>query len=252
MDACILAAGYGTRMRPLTDRIPKPLLPIAGRALVEYIIDRIRGTGAVVRLVVISNHRYIDAFEDWARARPRDGLRVDLIDDGSTEDANRLGAVADLRLARNEKALRGPLFVAAGDTIYDGRLEPLIACHRERGASAAGVLRETDRGSLRRSGVIGLDAAGRIIRFEEKPAEPWSNLASAPVYLYDDRVLDLLPVFLADPAVSHDAPGHFLGWAAERCPIYGVELDGRRWDIGDPDLYREADAHFRAHPWHEG
>jgi len=249
MDALILAAGYGTRMRPLTDRIPKPLLPVAGRPLVEYIIDRIRGARAVERLVVITNHRYIHSFAEWASARPADDLGVELIDDGSTEDANRLGAVADLRLARDEKALHGPLLVVAGDTIYEGRLDPLFACFRTRGASAAAVLRETDRASLRRSGVIGLDPEGRIARFEEKPAEPWSDLASAPVYLFDAGVLALLDVFLADPAVSHDAPGHFLGWAAARRPIYGVELEGRRWDIGDPDLYREADAHFRTVPW---
>ncbi|MGQ9592856.1 MAG: nucleotidyltransferase family protein [Planctomycetota bacterium] len=249
MDAVILAAGYGTRMRPLTDRVPKPLLPVAGRPLLEYIIDRIRGAREVARLVVITNHRYIGAFEGWARARPRDGLAVELIDDGSTDESNRLGAVGDLRVARKERAPRGPLLVVAGDTIYEGRLDPLFASHRARGASAAGILRETDRASLRRSGIVGLDADGRIVRFEEKPSEPWSELASAPVYLFDEGVLDLLDTFLADPAPSHDAPGHFLGWAAARRPIYGVELAGRRWDIGDPQLYREAEAHFRSIPW---
>ena len=248
MEALILAAGYGTRMRPLTDRIPKPLLPVADRPLVEYLLEPIAALPEVRRTIVVTNAKYRDRFDAWMRRRPDGPKPVVLLDDGSTSDENRRGAIGDIAFALEETGLaRFPvdLLVVAGDHIFEIDWAALIAAFRRRDATTIAAERETDPEQLRLCGVMDLDGDGRVKGFVEKPREPRSDVLSPPLYVYHRRDIPLIRKYL-DEGNNPDAPGHFIAWLHLRAAVYAHFTGGRRWDIGNIDFYRATDAEFRA------
>jgi glucose-1-phosphate thymidylyltransferase len=239
--ALLLAAGYATRLRPLTDTVAKPLLPVGGRPMADWILDRVAASGAVDSVEVVTNGLYASAFRAWAAPR---GVTVH--DDGTRTNEDRLGALGDIRfvLERSPAAADGLLVIAA-DNLFEFSLADYIAFWRDKGGSAIAVHRLADPGLAHLYGVVELGADDRIVGMEEKPAHPRSDLVSTAAYLFAAEHLALLRRYL-DEGLPPDPPGRFLAWLSEREPVYGFSFAEAWLDIGDPDQLLAADNAYRA------
>jgi glucose-1-phosphate thymidylyltransferase len=238
----ILAAGYGTRLGELGQRLPKALLEVGGKPVIEYLLDRLSAIG-LTEAVLVTNARFDGAFRDWVTSGGHP-LSLELLCDGSTEPENRLGAVRDLALALERCRQDEAVFVTASDNLYTAGFGRLIDRYGEVVAPVTALIREEDETTLRRSGVAKLDADGRVELFVEKPAEPPSTFAAPPLYVYPPDIRRDITAFLADPGVDHDAPGNLVAYLVGRRPVYGVVLEGKRHDIGSLASYEEAKREF--------
>ncbi len=235
MKALILAAGYATRLQPLTDSTPKMLLPLAERPMLDYLLDRIREVDELDGIHLVTNARFAEVFEDWA---PED---VTVLDDGTISNEDRLGAIGDIAFAIEQGGLEGQdLLVIAGDNLIGYSLVDFVAFWRAKGGSAVAVREVGDRSLLRNYGVVELDQDDRVVGLEEKPAEPRGHTAATASYLYRADHLALLPRYLEE-GNPPDAPGNLLVWLHAREPVYGYRFSGEWHDIGDLSQLLAAD-----------
>ena len=235
MKALILAAGYATRLRPLTDDIPKMLLPLAERPMLDYLLDRLYEVDELDEIHLVTNTRFAEAFRDWA---PDDVL---VHDDGTTSNEDRLGAIGDIAFAIERGELEGEdLLIVAGDNLIGYSLAEFVAFWRAHEGSAIAVRDLGDPELLRQYGVVELDEDDRVVGLEEKPAEPKSDLAATASYLYLADHLALLPRYVEE-GNPLDAPGNFMVWLHTREPVYGYRAEGEWHDIGDLGQLLEAD-----------
>jgi glucose-1-phosphate thymidylyltransferase len=240
MKAVVLAAGYATRLRPLTDTWAKELLPVGGRPILDWIVDAIREVPEVDAIHVVTNARKGPDFLAWAEGRD-----VQVHDDGTTSNEDRLGAIGDLQLVLERTGVDDDLLVIAGDNLFDFSLAEFEEFWRAKGrASAVGV---RDVGSLELAthyGIVALDDDGRLTDFVEKPADPPSTLAATATYLYHRDHVPLVRDYL-DEGHSPDQPGRLIGWLRAREPVYGWVFDDDWYDIGNLEQLLEADNHLR-------
>jgi glucose-1-phosphate thymidylyltransferase len=215
------------------------LLPLAGRPMLDYLLDRIREVEEIDEIHLVTNSRFAPTFRDWA---PPD---VTVHDDGTTSNEDRLGAIGDLAFTIERAGLGGEdLLVVAGDNLVGYSLPEFVRFWREKGGSAIAVYEVVDVELLKGYGVIELDADDRIVGFEEKPVRPRSNLAATAAYLYRAQDLELLARYL-DEGNPPDAPGNFVAWLHTRTPVHGYRFAGEWHDIGDARQLLEADNRLR-------
>jgi glucose-1-phosphate thymidylyltransferase len=235
MNCVILAAGYATRLYPLTEHFPKPLLRVGEKTILDWLMDDLSSVGGIGEFVLVSNHRFAGQFQTWADGRAE---RIRVLDDGSTENENRLGAVRDLRLAAEYLGGGDELLVIAGDNLLDFSLGRLLAYAREKGSCAVMRYAEPSRERLKKCGVLTVDAEDRITGMAEKSPEPPSRWVCPPFYVYTREAASLLPRALEE-GCGADAPGSFLAWLCERLPVYAMEMPGKRYDIGTLESYEQ-------------
>lgn len=245
MKALLLAAGYATRLYPLTENFPKPLLPVAGQPILSHLLRKLERVDEVDEACVVTNARFFEHFRTWAD-NERTRLKITVLNDGTTSNENRLGAIGDIAFALENGGLCGhDLIVLAGDNLFDFELTDFVASYRERPDARAmvtvHVLEETER--LKRTGVATVNEDGRVTSFKEKPANPPSNLAVPPFYIFHRSVGDLVKEYL-DAGMNPDAPGHFLEWLVTRENVYAFRFEGERYDIGDHESYRRTQEIF--------
>lgn len=241
MICIVLAAGYATRLYPLTENFPKPLLEVQGKTILDWLLDDIAESEAVSRYVVISNHRYARHFEEWAAKKP---LPITVLDDGTESNDTRLGAVRDIVFAIEKLRLDDDLLVIAGDNVLDFSLGRLIGYARDKQTSCVMRYYEAQEEKLKKCGVVTLDASDRILRMAEKPAAPESHWCVPPFYVYSRADAALVREAIAD-GCGVDAPGSFIAWLCERSPVHAMEMPGSRYDIGNLDSYRQVQAAYR-------
>ena len=226
MKAIILAAGYATRLYPLTANFPKPLLPVGGRPILDWLIDDI--SGQVEETIVVTNHRYFPFFEAWSAQKNR----VRVLDDGTVSNESRLGAVRDIQIAGVDE----DCLVMAGDNVLTFSLIPFIRAARGTGTSCVMCYEEKRPEVLRRTAVITTDGEGRITSYEEKPESPRGILAVPPFYYY--RAADIVRVGEAlEDGCNADAPGSFAAWLSGKVQMHAWKMPGKRYDIGDLKSY---------------
>ena len=245
MNAILLAAGYGTRLYPLTKDMPKPLLPVGGRPIIERLVERLDKIAEITRMVLVSNERFAEQFRDWAAGLDQ-RIPVEVVSDGSTSNENRLGAVADIQFAVERCGLAGEgAYVMATDNLPHFDLRDLLEPWRQHGVSAVFACRVADPRQLTRMGVAELGPEGRVVGFEEKPAQPKGHFRVPPFYLYAAEAVGGLTEFLAEGG-SADAPGHYLAWWLQHGPVQAVRRDEGTYDIGTLESYRAVCAEFDA------
>jgi glucose-1-phosphate thymidylyltransferase len=240
MKALILAAGYATRLYPLTKAVAKPLLPLAERPMLDYLLDAINEVDDVDEIHVVTNHKFAAAFAEWANTR-----EVVVHDDGTTSEDDRLGAIGDIRFVVDKADLDDDLLVIAGDNLFDYSLADYVQWWRGKGEASAVAL--YDVGSLelvQRYSNVDLDADGRLVAFTEKPQSPTSTLVATAAYIYHRAHAPLLRTYLDDDN-PRDQPGRFIAWLVPRVPVYGYPAAGDWRDIGDAQQLLDADNHLR-------
>jgi glucose-1-phosphate thymidylyltransferase len=241
MKAIILAGGYATRLRPLTDDFSKCLLPIAGRPMVDWIVDRIEDVDEIDAVHLVTNSRFAPDFERWAADKPS----VVVHDDGTHSNEDRLGAIGDVAFTLEQAGSDDDVLVVAGDNLFDYSLAGFVAFWRSKGLASAVAVH--DVGDLRLAaqyGIVELAGDGRVLDFVEKPADPATTLAATATYVYHRAHVPLVARYLAE-GNAPDLIGSFFDWLHEREPVYAYLFEGFWADIGDPEQLLEADNRLR-------
>lgn len=241
MKCLILAAGYATRLYPLTENFPKPLLKVGDKTILDWLVDDIDALGLVDEYVVISNHKYAHHFVRWAEAKTQ---RITVVDDGTETNETRLGAVRDIQFAIDQLGLDDEMLVIAGDNLLDFSLAKFIAYAKEKNTSCLMRYYETDTERLKKSGNARVDENGRIISMVEKPQVPLSNWCCAPFYYYTREDARLVRKGL-EVGCGIDAPGSYMAWLCGQTTVHAMEMPGKRYDIGNLASYEQVQKEYR-------
>ena len=235
MKCLILAAGYATRLYPLTENFPKPLLEVGGKTILDWLVDDIAESGLCDGFVVISNHKFSHHFETWAAGK---NLPITILDDGTESNETRLGAVRDVELAIKTLSLDEELLVIAGDNVLSFSLGGFIKYAMDKGESAIMRYFEPDFKKLLKCGVVTVDGCDRVTKMTEKSQTPETNWCCPPFYYYSRSAARMVGEAIAD-GCGVDAPGSFIAWLAERQPVYAMEMPGVRFDVGNLESYEK-------------
>ena len=240
MKCLILAAGYATRLYPLTENFPKPLLEVQGKTILDWLIEDIETAGMVDEYVVISNHKFAEHFEKWAKGKDK----ITVVDDGTSSNEKRLGAVKDIQFAIEKVGLDDEMLVIAGDNLLDFSLTTFMQYAKEKNASCIMRYYEAEEARLHNSGVVTIDDADKILKMVEKPAEPESHWCCPPFYFYTREDAKLIQKGI-DAGCGTDAPGSYIAWLSTVVPVYAFEMPGRRYDIGNLESYRQVEKDYQ-------
>lgn len=230
MKCLIIAAGYATRLYPLTENFPKPLLEVGGKPILDWLIEDLDSQKLVDQYVVVSNHKFANHFENWAPSR------VVVVDDGTSTNETRLGAVRDIQLGIEQAKIDDDLFVMAGDNLLSFSLCDFIAYAKQKGTSCIMRYYEPDLQKLHKTGVAEVDSDGRILSMEEKPAEPKSHWCCPPFYYIVREDVPKVAEAIAS-GCGVDAPGSFIAWLCSQTTVHAWEMPGPRYDIGNLESY---------------
>src|SRR6185503_11690366 len=245
MKVLILAAGYATRLYPLTLTTPKPLLPVAGKPMVEYVLDNLAPIAGIDRIYVVTNARFAGHFQEWADAYRANKAKLDftIVNDGSTDDSNKLGAIGDINYVLKTQIVDDDLIVVAGDNLFSQSLEEFGELCREKKAPVLALYDVGNLEEIKKYNSISTDAAGRITFFEEKPKTPTSTLTGIALYYYPKSTLPLIRQYIAD-GNNPDQPGRLVQWLYPRIPVYTWTVPGLWFDIGSKETLEEANQIF--------
>ena len=240
MKCLILAAGYATRLYPLTENFPKPLLPVKGKPILDWLIDDIDKLGAVDEYVVISNHKFARHFDEWAKNKTQ---KIAVVDDGTESNETRLGAVCDVQFAIDKLCLCDDMLVIAGDNLLDFSLTKFIEYAQDKKTSCIMRYYEADEKRLTKCGVVEIDAADKIINMEEKPPIPRSNWCCPPFYYYTREDAKLVKVGI-ERGCGTDAPGSYIAWLCKQTEVHAMQMPGKRYDIGNLESYKKVEEEY--------
>jgi glucose-1-phosphate thymidylyltransferase len=245
MKVLILAAGYATRLYPLTLTQPKPLLPVAGKPMIEYVLDNIAPIGGIDRVYVVTNAKFAGAFQTWSDHYRATKSKLDftIVNDQSTDDTNKLGAIGDMHLVITKEKVDDDLIVVAGDNLFSQSVEGFGAVCRRKKAPVLAVYDVGNLEEIKKYNSITLDKEGKITFFEEKPKNPTSTLTGIALYYYPKSSLPFIHQYMAEKN-NPDQPGRLVQWMYQRTPVYTWTVPGLWFDIGSKESLEEANKIF--------
>ena len=241
MKCLILAAGYATRLYPLTENFPKPLLKVQGKAILDWLIDDMDKSGVIDEYVVISNHKFAHHFENWAKEKTQ---KVTVVDDGTSTNETRLGAVKDIQFALDALNIREDVLVMAGDNLLDFSLTKFIDYAVEKKTSCIMRYYEPSRQKLLKSGVVTLDENERVLEMTEKSQNPATNWCVPAFYYYTAEDASRIAEGIVSGCHT-DAPGSYVAWLCSRSTIHAMEMPGSRYDIGNLESYEQVQKEYK-------
>lgn len=245
MKGIVLAAGYATRLYPLTKDRPKPLLPVAGRPIIDYIVDEMDTLPELDQIIVVTNHRFAAAFEEWAAVRNQIGGKpVIVVDDQTTDDTNKLGAIGDIQFCIDRLKIDDDLLIIAGDNLFTYRLKDADDFYRRHQDDTLLARHVSPPEDLTRYAIAEVDPDGRVLSLEEKPSQPKSDIAVFATYFYRQDTIPMIAQYLSE-GHSPDAPGYFPAWLYQHKPVRVYLFDGICIDIGTPQSYAEVQETFK-------
>ncbi|MBM3837896.1 MAG: nucleotidyltransferase family protein [Verrucomicrobia bacterium] len=277
MNVLVLAAGYATRLYPLTLTQPKPLLPVAGKPMINYVLDNLAAIKGLDRAYVVTNAKFFSQFENWARNYqlsskepgradlqvcptdrrdeipirdrsadqqvPKTRLAITIVNDRSTGESNKLGAIGDIHFVLEQEKLSDDLIVVAGDNLFSHDLKDFGAYCREKNTPVLGVRDVGDLELVRRYSVVNVDQNSRITLFEEKPKLPTNTLSGIALYYYPRTALPLIRQYVRE-GNNPDQPGRLIQWLYQRVPVHTWTVPGLWYDIGSQETLEEANRIF--------
>jgi glucose-1-phosphate thymidylyltransferase len=245
MKVIILAAGYATRLYPLTLTQPKPLLPVAGKPMIEHVLDNLAPIPGIDRIYVVTNAKFAGHFRQWAAdyRATKAKLEFTVCDDGSTDDSNKLGAIGDIHFVLQTQNVDDDLIVVAGDNLFSQELSDYGRVCREKNAPVLALYDVGNLEEIKKYNSISVDGDGRITFFEEKPKHPTSTLTGIALYYYPRQTLPLIRQYIAE-GNNPDQPGRLVQWLYPRTPFYTWRVPGLWFDIGSKETLEEANHIF--------
>ena len=240
MKCLILAAGYATRLYPLTENFPKPLLKVGEKTILDWLIDDIDESGLVDEFVVISNHKFAHHFDAWAK----DKKKITVLDDGTDSNETRLGAVKDIQFAIETLGLDTDMLVIAGDNVLDFSLTRFVSYAKGKGTSCILRYYEPDSKRLLKSGVVTVDENDRVLKMTEKSPTPETNWCCPPFYYYTREDAKKVAEGIA-AGCGTDAPGSYIAWLCTQSTVHAMEMPGSRYDIGNLESYEQVQKTYR-------
>lgn len=241
MKCLILAAGYATRLYPLTENFPKPLLKVGEKTILDWLVDDIDESGLVDEYVVISNHKFAHHFDEWAGTKKQ---KITVVDDGTSTNETRLGAVKDIQFAIDMLSLDDDMLVIAGDNVLDFSLVKFAQYAKAKNTSCIMRYFESNDAKLHKCGVVEIDDSDRIISMEEKPENPKSNWCCPPFYYYTKADAKLVKMGIEE-GCGTDAPGSYIAWLCTKTPVHAMEMPGKRYDIGNLESYNQVQKDYK-------
>jgi glucose-1-phosphate thymidylyltransferase len=237
-----MCGGFAKRMAPIANGTPKALLPVAGKPVIQYIIDRLGPIGEVEKILISTNKRFEGQFRDFlSGCKPCKGM--ELVVEPALSEGEKLGSIGALRFLIERGGIDDDLMVINGDNLFKFGLRGFVDFYKARGGTVVGVYDVRKIDEAKKLGIVEIDKSKRIVGFEEKPEKPKSTLASTGIYIYPKNILKLILEYLKQ-GNSPDAPGYFLAWLYRRQPVYGFVFREQWFDIGSPETYREAEMGF--------
>lgn len=237
MKGIILAAGYATRLYPLTLKTPKPLLPIGGKPIINYIAEELCTIEEIDEIFVITNGKFAKDFYKW-ESENKFSKKIKVIDDKTMTEEDRLGAIGDIEFVIEREKIDDELLIIAGDNFFTYRLKDYYNFYRRKNCDCVCVKKIEDKSKLTQMGVAILDGENRLVEIQEKPEKPKSDTAVFASYIYTKKTCGLFKTYLEE-GNKPDAPGYFLEWLYKKDEIYAYVFDGECYDIGTPESYKE-------------
>lgn len=232
VKAIILAAGYATRLYPLTKEYPKPLLKVKGRPILDYIVNKLEAIKQIDEIIVVTNSKFITRFRQWKRLS-RIKKKLTLVDDLTRSNADRLGAIGDVNFAVNKKRVNDDILVIGGDNLFNAGLKNFLSfAGSNQPAATIGVYKLQELKEASRYGVVKLDGNKRVVDFQEKPKHPESRLVAMCLYYIPAGCLGLIKDYMKIRNKA-DATGNYIDWLKDRVDTYGFIFRGSWYDIGD-------------------
>jgi glucose-1-phosphate thymidylyltransferase len=245
MKLLILAAGYATRLYPLTKNKAKPLLDVAGRPMIEHVLATTEGIPELDHIFIVTNEKFARDFEAWARAYRKAHPRcppITVVNDHSTDDSNKLGAIGDIKLVIDSQKVADDLLIIGGDNLFKSSLTEFAKFAAANGPTL-GVYDVGDLEQMKKYGNVSADEAGKITEFVEKPPEPKTTLAAMCLYYYPCAVLPLIDQYVKE-GNNPDQPGRFVAWLYQRQAVYAHQIRGQWLDIGSFETLDQANREF--------
>jgi glucose-1-phosphate thymidylyltransferase len=241
----VLGAGYATRLYPLTLNQPKPLLPVAGKPMMEHVLDNLMPIDEIDEIFIVTNAKFAGHFQNWAEGyQTGDKVRsISIVNDASTDDSNKLGAIGDMHLVINEAKIEDDIVVVGGDNLFSQSLADFGNYCREKNAPVLGVYDVGNLEEIRKYNSIEIDENNCIVYFEEKPAAPKSTLTGIALYYYPRWTLPMIDRYIAE-GNNPDQPGRLVQWMYTRTPFYVWRVPGMWFDVGAKETLEEANRIF--------
>lgn len=241
MKCLILAAGYATRLYPLTENFPKPLLKVGDKTILDWLIDDIDGAGLVDEYIVISNHKFAHHFLSWANTKTQ---KISVVDDETSSNETRLGAVRDIQFAIDKLGLDDDMLVIAGDNLLDFSLKRFVLYAKEKQTSCIMRFYEENEQKLLKCGIVTFDENDLVLCMTEKSPTPATHWCTPPFYYYTKQDAQLVKKGI-ESGCGVDAPGSFIAWLCTQSPVHAMEMPGRRYDIGNLQSYEQVQKEYR-------
>jgi glucose-1-phosphate thymidylyltransferase len=242
MKCIILAAGYATRLYPLTENTPKPLLKIGSKTILSYILEKVHHIESIDEVFIVTNQKFYNTFLTWVN-NYKYSKKIRVVNDGTTSNESRLGAIADIQFVIEQYTLNDDLLILAGDNLFDFELTSFVSFFAKHKKDSITTHEMNDIERLKRTGVIEVDKNSKVISFEEKPKHPKSKLAVPPFYIFSKLTIPLIKQYLVE-GNNPDAPGNLIPWLIRHREVYAYKFSGERYDIGTIESYRECQKIF--------
>jgi len=245
MKIIILAAGYATRLYPLTLTRPKPLLPVAGKPMIDHVLDNLASIGGIDRVFIVTNAKFADPFQKWAEDYRTHKAKLDftIVNDRSTDDTNKLGAIGDLHLVITREKVDDDIIVVAGDNLFSENLDGFGSFCLQKQAPVLAVYDVGNLEEIKKYNSITMDESGKITFFEEKPKKPTSTMTGIALYYYPKSAVPKIREYIAE-GNNPDQPGRLIQWLYPKTPVYTWKVPGLWYDIGSKESLEEANRVF--------
>jgi glucose-1-phosphate thymidylyltransferase len=242
MKTIILAAGYATRLYPITINAPKPLLQVGGRPLLEYLFENFADHKAIKDVFIVTNDKFHRHFTDWHGRFLANNkkLNVKIINDGSKEETKKLGAIGDLLHVIRKEKIDDDVLVFAGDNLFEKPLHDYIDQLIEKNLPMVGMHAVDDLEKVKKLSAIETNQSNQIIAFEEKPKDPKTTMTGIALYYYPKKVLPLIHDYINE-GNNPDHPGRLVEWLYKKIPVFGQAVSGTWFDVGSSELLKETE-----------
>jgi len=243
MKGLILAAGYGTRLYPLTLDRPKPLIKVGGKTILERLLRKFEALDGCDTVYVVTNDKFSDMVMKWASDRTF-SVELKVINDLTHTNDDRLGAIGDINLVLEKENPCDDMLIVAGDNLFEFDISDFVRFGAEKKKVSVALFDVKDLKLAKKYGVVALKKDSSISDFQEKSPDPKSTLASTGIYYLPKEKLGAVGDYMKT-SLTKDTPGNFVKWVSETDEVFGYVFAQGWYDIGDKVSLEKADIEYR-------